>query len=64
MAMYAWDELLKLWAQERLTIEQVVGQLLQQGQASNSVQTALQRQLDALERRLTLLEAQLPKRPA
>ena len=64
MAMYAWDELLKLWTQERLTIEQVVGQLLQQGQASNSVQTAMQRQLDTLERRLTLLEAQLPKRPA
>ena len=62
MAMYAWGELLKLWAQERLTIEQVVGQLLQQGQASQSTQTALQRQLDTLERRLALLEAQPPKR--
>jgi len=62
MAMYAWGELLTLWAQERLTIEQVVGQLLQQGQASNHAQTTIQRQVDALERRLALLEAQLPKR--
>lgn len=64
MAMYAWGELLKLWEQERLTMEQVIGQLLQQGQASNNTQRTLQRQIDALERRLALLEAQLPKRPA
>jgi len=62
MAMYAWGELLKLWAQERLTIEQVVGQLLQQGQASNDAQSVMQRQLDALERRLARLEAQSPNR--
>jgi hypothetical protein len=63
MSMYTWVELLKLWEQERLTIEQVVGQLLQQGQASQRAQTALQRQLETLERRLALLEAP-PKHPA
>jgi len=59
MAMYAWAELLKLWELERLSTEQVVGQLLQQGQQQNSTLAAVQRQQDGLEQLLAALAARV-----
>ena len=58
MAMYTWAELLKLWETERLSVEQVIGQLLQQGQQSQTAALNTQRQLAALEQRVAALEGQ------
>ena len=52
MAMYAWAELIKLWELERLSTEQVIGQLLQQGQQQSSALAAVQRRQDGLEQLL------------
>ena len=59
MAMYAWAELLKLWELERLSTEQVIGQLLQQGQHQNSALAAVQRRQDGLEQLLAALAARV-----
>jgi hypothetical protein len=49
MARYPLDELLSLWRRERLTVEQVIGQILQH--------------LLALEKQLGDLKGRLPKSP-
>lgn len=49
MAMYPLQELLGRWQQEQLTIEQVIGQILQH--------------LLALEKQLNELKRRLPKSP-
>jgi hypothetical protein len=49
MARYSLDELLSLWQREHLTVEQVIGQILQH--------------LLALEKQLGELKRQLPKLP-
>lgn len=57
--MYAWAELLKLWELESLSTEQVIGQLLQQGQHQNSALAAVQRRQDGLEQLLAALAARV-----
>ena len=47
--MYEWTELIKLWEQERLTPEQVIGQLLRYGQQVYSAEAELRRRLETLE---------------
>lgn len=59
MAMYAWAELLKLWELERLSTEQVIGQLLQQGQQHSSALAAVQRRQEGLEQLLAALAARV-----
>jgi hypothetical protein len=59
MAMYAWDELLNLWENERLTTEQVIGQLLQQAQHSQTTLQAGQRRQEALEQALAALSTRV-----
>ena len=59
MAMYAWAELLKLWELERLSTEQVIGQLVQYGQQNSSALAAVQRRQDGLEQLLTALVARV-----
>ena len=49
MAMYSLDELRALWAQERVSTEQMAGQLLQN-------LLALIQRLDQIEKRLQTLE--------
>ena len=55
--MYDWSELIKLWEHEQLTTEQVLGQLLRYGEQHHQNNTALQRQVETLDARLTVLEA-------
>ncbi len=73
MATYAWAELIKRWESERLTTEQVIGQLLQQGQQSQTTvqplvqttqrrQEALEQALAALSTRVAVMEKQLSSR--
>lgn len=50
MSKYALPELLKLWHQEKLTVEQVLGQILLH--------------LVALQKQLAELQKRLPKPPA
>ena len=59
MAMYAWAELLKLWELERLSTEQVIGQLLQQGQQHSRALAAVQRRQEGLEQLLAALAARV-----
>ena len=59
MAMVAWAELIKLWENERVSTEQVIGQLLQQGQQNSSVLVAVQRRQDGLEQLLAALNARV-----
>ncbi|MFN8489804.1 MAG: hypothetical protein U0350_19620 [Caldilineaceae bacterium] len=53
--MYEWTELMKLWEQERLTPEQMIGQLLRHGQQLQNTQLVLQRRLEMLEQALEAL---------
>lgn len=46
--MHEWSELIKLWELERLTSEQVIGQLLRHGEQSHRANTDTQRQLEML----------------
>ena len=70
MAMYDWQKLLAHWEQEKLTVEQAIGQLLQWGQEATRTfarQAQLERlkhriveladRIDALERRLEVVES-------
>jgi len=51
--------LLKLWELEHLSTEQVIGQLLQQGQQQSSALVAVQRRQDGLEQLLAALAARV-----
>lgn len=51
--MYEWSELIKLWEREQMTPEQVIGQLLKQGEAQQALLTALQRRLEQVEQTVT-----------
>jgi hypothetical protein len=69
MGAYAWAELKTLWEHERLSMEQVIGQLLAHGEQSHNHWQTSQRQQEALERalaaltaRVAVLETQLSKR--
>ncbi len=55
--MYEWAELIKLWEHERLTMEQVIGQLLRYSQQSYNANADMQRALEKLTARITTLEA-------
>ncbi|MFN8487826.1 MAG: hypothetical protein U0350_09560 [Caldilineaceae bacterium] len=57
--MYEWSELLKLWENEGLTTEQMLGQLLRHGQATDSAHLALYRQVEMLAHTITTLTAQV-----
>jgi hypothetical protein len=67
MAVYDWAVLKRQWEQAGLSVEQMVGQLLQwgeqtheQGQAHQRQIAALERQLAGLAARVTALESQRP----
>lgn len=51
--MYEWSALIKLWEREQVTETQVIGQLLKYGEAQQTLLTALQRQFEQVEQRLT-----------
>jgi len=55
--MYDWAELIKLWELERLTTEQVIGQLLKYGEAVHRGEAALQRRVETLEQTVATLIA-------
>jgi len=55
--MYEWTELIKLWEQERLTPEQVIGQLLRYGQQVHSAEAELRRRLETLEQTMATFVA-------
>ena len=68
MAAYEWAELEQLWAQERLSETQMLGQLLQWGRQNHTATLQVQRQVEALTQvvaaltqRVTLLETR-PRR--
>ncbi len=46
--MYEWAELIKLWEHERLTMEQVIGQLLRYSEQSYNANVDMQRALEKL----------------
>ena len=47
--MYDWIELTKLWEVERVTTEQVIGQLINHGEAQHRTLVALQRRQEQIE---------------
>jgi len=57
--MYEWSELIKLWELERLTTEQVIGQLLRHGEQSHRTIADTRRQLEILTQTLTTLTARV-----
>ncbi|MFN8495725.1 MAG: hypothetical protein U0350_49495 [Caldilineaceae bacterium] len=69
MAAYEWAELEQLWAQERLSETQMLGQLLQWGRQNHVATLNVQRQVEvltqmvaALTQRVSLLEARPSRR--
>ena len=57
--MYEWSELIKLWELERLTTEQVIGQLLRHGEQSQRTMADTRRQLEILTQTLTTVTARV-----
>ncbi len=47
--MYHWTELIELWEHERLTPEQVIGQLLKYGEQVHNGEAELRRRLETVE---------------
>ncbi|MFN8490586.1 MAG: hypothetical protein U0350_23555 [Caldilineaceae bacterium] len=62
--MYAWSELIRLWEQERLTAEQVIGQLLKYGEQRERAEAALLRRVEILEQTVATLSARVTPAPA
>ena len=57
--MYDWRELKLLWEHERLTTEQVIGQLIRWGEQTHTAAFTLQRQHELLEQQVKNLAAQV-----
>ncbi|MCE7983690.1 MAG: hypothetical protein DYG89_21150 [Caldilinea sp. CFX5] len=57
--MYDWRELKLLWEHERLTTEQVIGQLLGWGEQTHTTAFTLQRRQELLEQQVKTLVAQV-----
>ncbi len=56
MSMYKWDDLLKGWERETLTVEKAIGQLLTWGKLVAERLHKLKVRISNLERRLTAVE--------
>ncbi len=59
MSMYDWDDLIKGWELETLTVEKAIGQLLTWGQLVAKSLQSLGVKLSNLENRLAALERRL-----
>ncbi len=59
MSMYDWDDLIKGWELETLTVEKAIGQLLTWGQLVAKSLRSLGVKLSNLENRLAALERRL-----
>lgn len=59
MAAYDWIVLKRQWERAELSVEQMVGQLLQWGEQTHQQNSAHERQLTALERQLSALTARV-----
>ncbi len=59
MSMYDWDDLIKSWELETLTVEKAIGQLLTWGQLVAKSLQSLGAKLSNLENRLAALERRL-----
>ncbi|MFN8486593.1 MAG: hypothetical protein U0350_03315 [Caldilineaceae bacterium] len=57
MAAYDWETLKWQWEHDKLSAEQMVGQLLQWGEQTHQQGAANERKLEALERQVTALLA-------
>ncbi|MFN8494662.1 MAG: hypothetical protein U0350_44080 [Caldilineaceae bacterium] len=55
--MYDWKELIELWEHERLTQEQVIGQLLKYGEQFHRHEVELRRRLEQVEQTVATLLA-------
>ncbi len=61
MGMYKWDDLLKRWERETLTMEQAIGQLLTWGKLVAERLHKLKVRISNLENRLNALERHMKK---
>ncbi len=59
--MYKWDDLLKRWERETLTMEQAIGQLLTWGKLVAESLHKLKVRISNLENRLNALERHMKK---
>ena len=59
MATYEWAELISLWRRERVDEVQMIGHLLQHGQATHEMALVCQRQQRVLEQQVSALEQQV-----
>ena len=57
--MYEWNELKALWEHDRVTPEQVIGQLILWGEQNHKVATTYQRQQVMLEQQVKTLAVQV-----
>ncbi len=55
--MYDWTELIERWEHERMTPEQVIGQLLKYGEQSHKNEAELRRRLETVEQTVAMLVA-------
>ena len=55
MAIYEWSELLKLWHQEKLTVEQAMGQVFLRLQNAEGAAHGNKRKLDQLTKQVAQL---------
>ncbi len=61
MSMYKWDDLIKGWELETLTMDQAIGQLLTWGKLVADRLHKLKVRISNLERRLSAVEKRLEK---
>ena len=59
MAAHDWETLKWQWEHDKLSMEQMMGQLLQWGEQTHQQCTANQRQMEALERQVMTLAARV-----
>ena len=59
MAVYDWETLKWQWEHDKVSMEQMIGQLLQWGEQTHQQSTTNQRQMEALERRVIALVARV-----
>ncbi|MFN8492151.1 MAG: hypothetical protein U0350_31420 [Caldilineaceae bacterium] len=59
MAAYDWETLKWQWEHDKVSMEQMMGQLLQWGEQTHQQCTNHQRQLEALERQVIALAARV-----
>ena len=59
MSIYDWSELLKLWHQEKLSVEQAMGQVFLRLQNAEGAAHGNKRELEQLSKQLTRLSQRL-----